>query len=496
MKNNTDLTQVSSFEIDLIELLLLLKKNILLIIMLILLLSSISFVYTKYFIKPQYTASISLYIANNQTTQEKIAIQVKDIDASQKLADTYEVILNDNIVMREIAVKLIEEYGIDYLKDVFPVFYDENPNGMILPNDIKSVITMNVVNDTEILKITATTIDPKVSAAICTDMSEIAPVILSRVMGKAYVEPIGYTKIPTEQSSPNIKLNILIGAFIGFLISIFIIIVKYMLNQTITNIDALQQRIDLPILCEIPFYEAIKTNMSEKQNKSVININTVLDTENFSVIESYKRFRTNLLFALSAQNAKKLIFSSSFSGEGKSLTSANTAITIAQTGSKVILLDCDLRNPMQQKIFKLDNNKGISTIICKMSSVNNSIHHNVQQNLDILSSGPIPPNPSEMLASENMCELLKELEKNYDYIIIDTPPISIVTDALLLSKLSSDIGIALIARYGTTTYEHLKKTINNCEFVEINLLGVILNAVGENKKAYKKYYKQYPYYYN
>lgn len=214
----------------------------------------------------------------------------------------------------------------------------------------------------------------------------------------------------------------------------------------------------------------------------------------FPVTEAYKNLRTNLTFALSTKKNKIFAVSSSMASEGKSTVAANIAITLAQNNSKVLLIEGDLRKPVQHKIFGLKNDVGISTLIGGIHSFREVVHTNVIDNLDIVTCGPIPPNPSELLGSDNMKKLLEQLSSRYDYIIIDTPPINIVTDALTL--LDTIAGILLIAKHAQSTYEALGEAINSIKMADGALLGVVVNNISVAGGKYGgKYSYKYKYSY-
>ncbi|MBQ4297516.1 MAG: CpsD/CapB family tyrosine-protein kinase, partial [Clostridia bacterium] len=155
-------------------------------------------------------------------------------------------------------------------------------------------------------------------------------------------------------------------------------------------------------------------------------------TANFYITESYKTIRTNLQFALSATEDKKVTIVTSYEpNAGKSITTANVAITMAQTGAHVLLIDGDMRNASQHKIFSVTNTNGLSKLLSGLSKPDDtSFFRNVRANLDLLPAGPTPPNPSELLCSKNMKKLLDALREAYDYIFIDCPPVGVISDAL------------------------------------------------------------------
>lgn len=209
----------------------------------------------------------------------------------------------------------------------------------------------------------------------------------------------------------------------------------------------------------------------------------------FSVVEAYKTIRTNLLFMLAQDNRKCITISSSIPEEGKSTTVVNIAIAFSQLGIKVLLIDGDLRKPTIHKKMKLENTKGLSSVLAGFSPFEETVI-SVNKSLDVLTAGPIPPNPSEMLSSNRADALLESLQEKYDYVIIDTPPINVVSDALVLAPKTS--GLILIVRENFTIYSDIKRALSAIEIANIRLLGTVINDAGAYEgKGYRsgKYYK-------
>ncbi|MCI9414841.1 MAG: CpsD/CapB family tyrosine-protein kinase [Clostridiales bacterium] len=215
----------------------------------------------------------------------------------------------------------------------------------------------------------------------------------------------------------------------------------------------------------------------------------------FQVTEAYKTVRTNLLFSLASAQSKVVLVSSALPSEGKSTTCANLAITMAQTAARVLLIDADLRKPTQHKIFKLHNGKGLSRLLVGFDTLTDALHPDVEPGLDVITAGPMPPNPSELLGSENMQVLLDNLKDHYDLILIDTPPVNVVSDALVLA--GDTLGVVLVARQKQTTYDELDKALESIKFAKTNVVGVVLVDVKESVKinGYYKSYKSYDYEY-
>ena len=219
----------------------------------------------------------------------------------------------------------------------------------------------------------------------------------------------------------------------------------------------------------------------------------------FRIAEAYKMIRTNLLFTLANAQNRVVVFSSAEPSAGKSTLCANLAIVMAQTGAKVVLVDADMRKPVQHRNFHLNKSQGLSKVLGGLSTVEECLVKQVLPNLDVLPSGTIPPNPSELLGSARMTELLERLQQQYDYVFIDTPPLCVVADALVLAPQSA--GTVLVARHKQTTYEELGEVVENLQRIGGNLLGVVLSDVraeGGNYGNYekKRYYHAYNYEYS
>ncbi|MGL5416273.1 MAG: CpsD/CapB family tyrosine-protein kinase [Clostridium sp.] len=201
--------------------------------------------------------------------------------------------------------------------------------------------------------------------------------------------------------------------------------------------------------------------------------------------ESYRMLRTNIKYSSFDKDVKKVLFTSSIPGEGKSTTASNVALAFAQEEKKVILIDCDLRKSNVHKVFNISNRKGLTDALLSKGSMDMFIvKHN--DYLDILPAGVVPPNPSEMLSSKAMEHLLAELEQIYDVIIIDSPPVKAVTDAQILSRLVD--GVVLVVRTGFAKKESVKETKKELEKVGGKIIGIALNRVEDAKGKYYYYY--------
>ncbi|MGQ8870914.1 CpsD/CapB family tyrosine-protein kinase [Paenibacillus sp. TSA_86.1] len=191
------------------------------------------------------------------------------------------------------------------------------------------------------------------------------------------------------------------------------------------------------------------------------------------ISEGYRKLRTNIQFSSIDNHIHKIMIASAESGEGKTTTISNLAVTYAQEGKKVLLIDADLRNPSLHRVFSVPNHVGLSSVLSNQYAMEEVLRDSYIDNLQLFTSGPIPPNPSEMIGSNRMKSLMERLENQYDVIMFDTPPVLSVTDALIVSSLCD--GVLLVVNAGKVKKELVKKTKAHLEHVNARILGVILN---------------------
>lgn len=205
------------------------------------------------------------------------------------------------------------------------------------------------------------------------------------------------------------------------------------------------------------------------------------------VSESFRTLRSNLQLSEFGKSLKVIVITSSNPNEGKSEVSINLAACLAQQGKKVIIIDADMRKPTQHKLTELNNTEGLSTFLLKKSGLDSINELTIDGvNLDVLPSGPIPPNPSEMLASSVMKQSLKEFEEFYDYVIIDTPPLLAATDAQILASIAD--ATLLVVDIKKSKRRQVTEAKRRLDHVGAKLLGVVMNKVDLYKDTYYYYY--------
>lgn len=237
-------------------------------------------------------------------------------------------------------------------------------------------------------------------------------------------------------------------------------------------------------------------NTEETNDTGIMNLENMPSTTLFAIREAYKTIRTNLILNLEDKPCHLITITSSIAGEGKSTSSINLAIAIAQLEKKVLMIDGDLRKKRASRYLNYSSTKGLTDVITGQTTFEKAVKVTQYSNFDFLSSGSTVNNPAEILASRAMNNLLDEIAEKYDYIIVDTPPVNIVSDALPIIKKSD--GVILVARELVITTKDFQKLITNLQIIDANILGIIYIGTDSTQPYYhkrgyynKSYYNKY-----
>jgi capsular exopolysaccharide synthesis family protein len=312
--------------------------------------------------------------------------------------------------------------------------------------------------------------------------------------------------LPRSPVGPNRAQNILISLVLGLLGGVGLVLFLDYINNKIDSVEDIDRYLRLPALGVIPVVEAPKARKSltsgeESDSRELAIINngnsngSVILTQvesNSSVAESYRQLRTSLLLSSAGHAPRTLLVTSSQPAEGKTTTSVNTAISLAQTGAAVLIVDADLRRPRVHKIFNLKNNAGLCNYLagdCDLAS----LIQIAMPNLYVLPVGPLPPNPAELLGSTKMKNVVDTLAANFDYVVIDSPPVSSFADSLILSALVE--GVIIVVRSGFTPREMAQRTKAHLQSVGAKILGVVINQIKLQPHDYYYYSSYYSRYY-
>jgi len=307
---------------------------------------------------------------------------------------------------------------------------------------------------------------------------------------------------PEEPISPKKRLNLLLGALIGLGLGIGLTFLLEFFDDSIKNPEILE-RMGFPILGIIPEIssrEAISRRFSTNgggeretvEDETVASrLVTHLDPKS-PVSEAYRTLRTNIQFQKLKNKESTLMVTSSAPKEGKSTTIANLAITMAQMGSKTLLVDTDLRRPVIHSVFNLGKDRGITNFLLGKMSFSEIVKPTMVDNLSVVTSGPLPPNPSELLASEEMDEFIEQARSHFDVVLFDSPPVIAVTDAAILSTKVD--GLILVVKAHQTQKTAIARAKNLLDNVKAHVVGCLLNSVNV-ERAYGSYYHYYYYHY-
>ncbi|MEP7337851.1 MAG: polysaccharide biosynthesis tyrosine autokinase [Acidobacteriota bacterium] len=308
---------------------------------------------------------------------------------------------------------------------------------------------------------------------------------------------------PQQPVAPKRTQNILLAGLLALIGGVGLVLFLDYVNNKIESVEDIDRYMKLPALGVIPVLQgggkARRLMGGSKNGKelapAVAGNNQVILTQieaNSPVAESYRQLRTALLLSSAGHAPRTLLFTSSQPAEGKTTTSVNTAISLAQTGAAVLIVDADLRRPRVHKVFGLKNNAGLSNYLAGEGELASLIQI-AMPNLYVLPVGPLPPNPAELLGSVKMKNVVETLSSNFDYVVIDSPPVSSFADSLILSSLVE--GVIIVVKGGVTPREMAQRTKAHLQSVGAKILGVVINQIKLQPHDYYYYSTYYSRYY-
>jgi len=314
-----------------------------------------------------------------------------------------------------------------------------------------------------------------------TSLSEEIKTVNIRILDESEVS-YSPVNIQTKRTIRNaMMLGLVLGIGLAFLL-------EY-LDNTIKFPDEIKTRIGIPYLGPVPDFDADKDRDNIPGN--LITVHSPKSTTS----ESFRGIRTGILFSSADKEPQVILVTSAGPSEGKTLCASNLAVTMAQAGSKVVILDCDMRRPRVHNVFRIGRDTGVSTILVGTTEIEDTVvPFKISENLSlsIIPCGPIPPNPSELLGSKKMLSFIEALRKDYNRIIIDTPPITAVTDSSVIAQ--GVDGVVVVIRAGETPRQIVENGVGKLKAVNAHILGAVLNGIDTGRDSYY-YYHQYYYYY-
>ncbi len=436
---------------------------------------------SKWVFTPVYEANTTIFAweSSDDEKTQKLKNQYMDIEANSRLVNDYKEIITSRKVQDEV-------YRLKQHK-----FINENKKNYKISSDIQ--------RNTRMVKIVASSSNPEVAVFVANTTAEVFIKVIQDIMNLKSIQIIDAAELPENPVKPQPLVNAIIGFMLGLGLALLAASVKEMLDWTIKIPEEVPERIGKNVIGTIPEAKIDDNPQESKQkNKHGVAILTPrffgVEKNNHAIVEAFKILRTNIEFMVPGKNKSKIVmFTSALPGEGKSTIIANLALSMSKSGKKVIILDCDLRKPFMHKFFSVDNTKGLVSIIVGATPSQDAIHRNaLNKGLDLISSGPIPPNPTELLMTDEFKQLLEELSQSYDYIFIDAPPTLNMADTSIIGHLA-DATIFIITA-GKTRIELVKRCLRQLSQTDIEVSGILLNRFSIEAIKYNYYYYYYYHY--
>ena len=312
---------------------------------------------------------------------------------------------------------------------------------------------------------------------------------LTRMLKSNNVRVVEPALVPAAPIYPKTRVNVIIGALFGLLLGFGLAFIVDYLDNTIKSQQDIEQLVGLPFLGVLPLARAAKDAPAlDHIQRDLFGLNNPRS----SLAECARSIRTNLMFMSPGQPAKIILVTSSGPKEGKSTVSVNLSLALAQSGNRTLLIDADMRRPRLHRTFHVDNSVGLSSSILGETEVERAAQSSGITNLDVLTCGPVPPNPAELLHTESFMEIMRRLSQRYSRVIVDSPPVGAVTDGLVLSAMAD--GTILVCREGKTSWQAALQVRRRLEDVGAKILGAVLNSVDFDRADHAYYYQYYQYY--
>lgn len=413
-------------------------------------------------VKPTYTAHTRLFVAI-QSTGTVTELQQGN-SFSQARVQSYVQTALTPVVLQPV----IDELGLT-----------------VTPSALAKQVSAQADLNTVLITLSASSDSPVEAAAIAQAMTSSLIDVVDQLESSEKTPATSPVKLsvvtpataPEAPSAPSTPMYLLAGLAVGVLVGVGLSLLRRALDQKVRGIEDVQKIVDTPLLGGIA-YDADAA-------KKPLLTQTVGQSPR---AESFRQIRTNLQFAMVNSKSNSLLVTSSLPGEGKSTTAINTALALAQAGKRVVLVDADLRRPMVANYLGLEANAGLTTALLGSAEVEDLLQPWGDDDLYVLTSGQVPPNPSELLGSAAMTELVQKLEATFDSVIIDAPPLIPVTDATVLAQVVG--GVALVVGAAKVTTKDVEKSLDAMKLVNSSLLGVVLNLLptkGPDAYSYSYY---------
>lgn len=377
-------------------------------------------------------------------------------------------------------LRSVAQYAIDQLE------LDTSPESLV------SRVNVSNPTDTLIIRVEAKASTPEAARDLAQAWVEGMALEVNEMetgdpntTGNLRLAPRESAELPTKPSSPNLELALAIGIVLGLSIGLTIALIRNYIDRRIRSIDDVERESNSAVIGAIPLEKTLTP-----EDRLIVNPATgESKDELFALSESLRTLRTNISFADVDNPPRVIVVSSPLPGDGKSTIAANLAMSMAANGQPTVLIDADLRRPMQSTIFNLPDGAGLTDILLGKTSLDAAAHSvGEAENMLVIPAGSIPPNPSEVLGSSRMKQLLNEIREEA-MVIVDAPPVIPVTDAAVLSTVAD--GVIVVASVGKTTFDVLNTALGNINKAKGRVFGIVLNRVPRKGMGATYYGYQY-----
>ncbi|MCY1159133.1 MAG: polysaccharide biosynthesis tyrosine autokinase [Citricoccus sp.] len=414
--------------------------------------------------KPTYTARTQIFVAVNSGETATDILQGSSF--SEKRVTSYVTLAKSPRVLQPV----IDELGLDFS-----------------PAALAATVEATAPPQTVLINLSASHEDPARSAEIANAVAESLIATVYAVEdpeggGDPLVDlsVVESADVPVSPSSPRVALNLVLGLVVGAALGVAFALLRSLLDSRIRSREDVERVTDAPVLGAFADHK-------DAEDEAIISLDDQFDPR----AENYRQLRTHLKFTNVDGGTQSVVVTSPIPGEGKTTTACNLGIMLAESGSRVLVIDADLRRPRVAKTLGLEGAVGLSTVLSGQIGLEDAIQTwGPDGELEVLSSGEIPPNPSELLGSDAMRRLMHQLEGRYDVVLLDAPPLQPVTDPTVLAAMAS--GVLLVTRVdGYVHREQLQGGLDSLESVDARLLGLVLTRVPNQRGTYYAY--QYAY---
>jgi capsular exopolysaccharide synthesis family protein len=303
---------------------------------------------------------------------------------------------------------------------------------------------------------------------------------------------------PETPIAPKRLTTVIAALFLSTLFGMGLALFLEYLDDTIRTTEEVESYLQLPALAVIPTIDSMTKRRlllvgANEDGESKANSELLIHMDSrSSLAEAYRQLRTSILLSTAGHAPKSLLITSSLPAEGKTTTAVNTAISLAQTGAKVLIIDADMRRPRLHSVFNISNAAGLSTLLSSELSnddILNAVQYDNDSNLNLLPSGPVPPNPAELIGSVQMAELLKILQGKFTHVVVDSPPIASFTDGVLIASMVD--GVILVVHSGKSSRQIVRRSRQLLQDIGAKIFGVVLNNVNLRSQDNSYYYQSY-----